>query len=162
MYSECTLCRCDFLHFCILEYKPRILCSKSPSNVFAFSQCHAYAIDTSIAVLIFFLSSPIYTAVLWKLCQNFTNKTSMKYERTVLKFGLFMRFAFDLRHSGRAVFEIMAQKATRFGFTGGYTHSNCFSRPTSLTARSKAVFLNRRALASIIPGRERFSWNLSF
>ena len=32
----------------------------------------------------------------------------------------------------------------------------------------KAVFLNRRAadrywaLASIIPGRERFSWNLSF
>jgi len=33
---------------------------------------------------------------------------------------------------------------------------------------SKSVFLNRRAaaryraLASIIPGRERFSWNLSF
>jgi len=28
----------------------------------------------------------------------------------------------------------------------------------------KTVFLNRRyrALASIIPGRERFSWNLSF
>ena len=35
-------------------------------------------------------------------------------------------------------------------------------------ARPKAVFLNRRAaaryraLASIIPGREKFSWNLSF
>jgi len=29
---------------------------------------------------------------------------------------------------------------------------------------SKLVFLNRRyrALASIMPGRERFSWNLSF
>jgi len=27
---------------------------------------------------------------------------------------------------------------------------------------SRAVFLNRRALASIIPGRERFYWNLSF
>ena len=26
----------------------------------------------------------------------------------------------------------------------------------------RAVILNRRALASIIPGRERFSWNLSF
>jgi len=26
----------------------------------------------------------------------------------------------------------------------------------------RAVFLNRRALASIIPGHERFSWNLSF
>jgi hypothetical protein len=25
-----------------------------------------------------------------------------------------------------------------------------------------AAFLNRRALASIIPGREKFSWNLSF
>jgi hypothetical protein len=26
----------------------------------------------------------------------------------------------------------------------------------------KAVFLNRPALASVIPGHERFSWNLSF
>ena len=26
----------------------------------------------------------------------------------------------------------------------------------------RAVFLNRRALASLIPGRERFFWNLSF
>jgi len=35
------------------------------------------------------------------------------------------------------------------------THSNQFGF-------TKLVFLNRRALASIIPGRERFSWNLSF
>jgi len=38
----------------------------------------------------------------------------------------------------------------------------------TLLVDAKAVFLNRRAaaryraLASIIPGRERFSWNLSF
>jgi len=29
-------------------------------------------------------------------------------------------------------------------------------------ALCRAVFLNRRAAASIIPGREIFSWNLSF
>ena len=39
---------------------------------------------------------------------------------------------------------------------------------TVLVTYLRAVFLNRRAaaryraLASIIPGRERFSWNLSF
>jgi hypothetical protein len=38
----------------------------------------------------------------------------------------------------------------------------------SSTETSKAAFLNRRAaaryraLASVIPGRKRFSWNLSF
>ena len=31
-----------------------------------------------------------------------------------------------------------------------------------LVLSSRATFLNRRAAASIIPGRERFSWNLSF
>ena len=40
--------------------------------------------------------------------------------------------------------------------------------PVCCKTFSRAVFLNRRAaaryraLASIIPGRERFSWNLSF
>ena len=38
--------------------------------------------------------------------------------------------------------------------------------PIPVAAQSRAVFLNRRAaaryraMASIIPGRERFSWNL--
>ena len=43
-----------------------------------------------------------------------------------------------------------------------------FKQHTEKTVRSHkivnstVVFLNRRALASMIPGRERFSWNLSF
>ena len=95
-------------------------CVQNPLKMYLHSDSfQAHATDTTIAAFIFFLSCPFYTAVLWKLCQNFTNKTSTKYERTVLKFGLFMRFAFDLRHSGRAVFEIVTQKATRFGITGG-------------------------------------------
>jgi len=32
-----------------------------------------------MAVLIFFLSCPFYRAVLWKLFQNFTNKSCTKY-----------------------------------------------------------------------------------
>jgi len=38
-----------------------------------------------------------------------------------------------------------------------------YKEEVRLTSRwYRAVFLKRRALASIIPGRERFSWNLSF
>jgi len=33
---------------------------------------------------------------------------------------------------------------------------------TVADAFSRTVFLNRRTLASIIPGHKRFSWNLSF
>ena len=85
LYRERRLCKSNFLHYCILEYKPRILCSKSTSNMLAFSRFRSRDIDAFIAVLSF--NFPVYTAVLRELRQNFTNKTSRKYERTVSEFG---------------------------------------------------------------------------
>jgi len=45
-----------------------------------------------------------------------------------------------------------------------YNTERCGSRGRRKKRRNhvRAVVLNRRALASITPGRERFSWNLSF
>ena len=44
----------------------------------------------------------------------------------------------------------------------GVTWLLCTDNHRVKTRWFRAVFLNRRALASIIPGRERSSWNLSF